>query len=303
MITAFRISDALRCVLVGAPGGTNHAATTESVVRCRPLRNTTFWRQTITRNPNRVTVGDWKGMDVSSLASARVRSGVRAWEVDRLHLPDREPEIALDLLEQVVQCAGSKGAERVFLRVSSNSPIADMARKTGFYPYFEETHLTGEDPFPSSSEAPARTQGYFAEDPSAADFQGLFQLYCAATPQRVREGVGVTIDQWHDSQEPAQSNSNQTVLKQDEKIVGWRTRQPFGKTSSGQLQWHPNHPEAVSQLVQLSHHTQNWLIPSYQENVAELLTRQGLQEAGRYIMLIKTVAVPVRNRELSYVEA
>jgi hypothetical protein len=53
----------------------------------------------------------------------------------------------------------------------------------------------------------------------------------------------------------------------------------------------------------MSQQTQNWLIPSYQENIADLLTRLGLQEVGRYIMLIKTVAVPVRNRELSYVEA
>jgi len=37
--------------------------------------------------------------------------------------------------------------------------------------------------------------------------------------------------------------------------------------------------------------------------VAELLTRQGLEEAGRYTMLIKTVSVPVRSREFSYVEA
>ena len=307
MITAFHISDALRCLLVGAPRGTNHAATTESVVRFRPLRNSTFWCQSIAQDPNRVTVGDWKGMDVSSLASARVRNGVRSWEVDRLHLPDQDLETALDLLEQVVQCAGSKGAERVFLRVSSDSPIADIARKTGFYPYFEEIHLTGEKPSGGSSgsdgKASAGPSEFFADQPSATDSHALFQLYCAATPHRVREGVGVTIDQWHDSQEPAQTHGKQTVLKHNEKIVGWLTHQPYGKTSAGQLQWHPNHPGAVSQLVQYSHQTQNWLIPSYQENMSELLTRRVLKEAGRYIMLIKTVAVPVRNRELSYVEA
>ncbi|MBC8279189.1 MAG: hypothetical protein H8E48_00240, partial [Chloroflexi bacterium] len=286
----------------GAPGGANHAATTESVVRCRPLRNSTFWRQSIARDPNRVTVGDWKGMDVSRLASARVRSGVRAWEVDRLYLPDQEPEQALDLLEQVVQCAGSRGAERVFLRVLSNSPISDMARKTGFYPYFEETHLVAQESSQALSQ-PGDMGRIIAQERAAPDMHGLFQLYCASTPHRVREGVGLTIDQWHDSQESAQTHSNETVLKLDDKIVGWWTHQPFGKTSAGRMQWHPNHPEVVSPLMQLSHQTQNWLIPSYQENITELLTRQGFHEAGRYIMLIKTVAVPVRSRELSYVEA
>ena len=49
--------------------------------------------------------------------------------------------------------------------------------------------------------------------------------------------------------------------------------------------------------------TLDWLVPSYQENALDLLGRNGLHEAGHYTMLIKTVTVPVRNRELSYVEA
>ena len=92
-------------MLVGTPGGANQAAPTESVVRCRPLRNSTFWKQSIARDSHRVTVGDWSGLDLSRLASARMRSGSRAWEVDRLYLRDQEPELVLDLLEQVIQCA------------------------------------------------------------------------------------------------------------------------------------------------------------------------------------------------------
>ena len=79
MIAPFRIGDALRGMLVDAPRGTNRAAPTESVVRCRPLRNSTLWRQSLARTSNRVTVGDWNGMALASLASARVRTGVRAW--------------------------------------------------------------------------------------------------------------------------------------------------------------------------------------------------------------------------------
>ena len=96
MIASFRIGDALRCMLVDAPRGTNRAAPTESVVRCRPLRNSTLWRQSLARTSNRVTVGDWNGMALASLASARVRTGVRAWEGDRLHL--KEPAQVLELL-------------------------------------------------------------------------------------------------------------------------------------------------------------------------------------------------------------
>ena len=301
MVTAFRLGDALRCMLVDAPGGTNLAAPTESVVRCRPLRNSTFWRQSLARSSNRVTVGDWNGMRLSSLASARMRSGVRAWEVDRLHL--KEPKQALDLLEQIVQCAGSRGAERVFLRVPCDSKIVDEARRAGFSPYYEEMHLTGSEWLPNapvSGEAPDR---FTEAERRPPDQQGLFQLYCAATPQRVREGIGMTIDQWLDSQEPAQTRRDETVLKLDGKIVGWRMREPFGKTATGQLIGHSDHPETIQHLVRMSCQTQNWLVPDYQEHIAGLLDRQGLHEAGRYTMLIKTVTVPVRSREFSYVEA
>ncbi|MCH7735871.1 MAG: hypothetical protein IH872_00565 [Chloroflexi bacterium] len=304
MITPFRISDALRCMLVDAPGGGNLAAPTESVVRCRPLRNSTFWRQSLARSSNRVTVGDWNGMRLASLASARVRSGVKAWEVDRLHLKELGSGQALDLLEQIVFGAGSRGAERVFLRVPSDSQIVDVARRAGFFPYYEEIHLTGREWLPGTNDVlEENTCRFMAEERSAPDEHGLFQLYCAATPQRVREGIGMTIDQWRDSQEPARPHRNETVLKLDGKIVGWRMREPFGKTTAGQVLGHPSHPEASPYLVRISCQTQNWLVPSYQPNIAELLDRQGLNEAARYTMLIKTVVVPVRNREFSYVEA
>lgn len=314
MITPFRMGDALRCMLVNAPGGANLAAPTESVVRCRPLRNTDFWRQSLARNRNRVTVGDWNGMGLSSLASARVRGGVRAWEVDRLHL--KAAEQALDLLEQVVEAAGSHGAERVFLRVPSDSQIVDEARRAGFFPFYEEIHLTanvptGNEPATSSADATGSINGhqdgtsgrYTAEERSAPDSYGLFQLYCAATPQHVRVGIGMTFDQWSDSKEHPQPHRNETVLKFEGKIVGWQLREPYGDTAAGQVLAHPGHPDMMSHLIEMSSSTPDWLVPSYQENAVDLLGRNGLHEVGHYTMLIKTLTAPVLNRELSYVEA
>ena len=302
MIAPFQIGDALRCMLVGAPSGTNRAAPTESVVRCRPLRNSTLWRQSLVRSSRRVTVGGWNGMALASLASARVRTGVRAWEVDRLHL--KELAQALELLEQIVTGVRFRGAERVFLRVACDSPIVDVAQRVGFFPYYEEIHLTGGEWLPDKDGSDQNDTGHFtSENRSEPDQQGLFQLYCAATPQRIREGTGVTIDQWCDSQEPARTHRSEAVLKLDGKIVGWGLREPFGKTTVGRMIGHPDHPETTAHLVRLASLTQNWLVPDYQEHIVELLDRQGLQESGRYTMLIKTIAVPVRSREFSYVEA
>ena len=313
MITDFRMGDALRCVLVNAPGGANLAAPTESVVRRRPLRNSTLWRQSLARNQTRVTVGDWNRMDLSGLASARMRSGVRAWEVDRLHQQD--PGQVLDLLEQVVSAAGSRGAEKVFLRVPSDSPVVDTARRVGFFPYYDEIHLTrpavvagqAYESAGVTEDATGPQAGHFGRfapgDRTAPDNHGLFQLYCAATPQGVREGIGLTIDQWSDSQEPAQPRRSEALLKLDGKIVGWRMSESFGQTAAGRVVAHPSHPDVMAHLMRMSCDTLDWLVPGYQENTVDLLTRQGMCEAGRYIMLIKTVTAPVINREFSYVEA
>ncbi len=238
-----------------------------------------------------------------------MRGGVRAWEVDRLHLKDMEQ--ALDLLEQVVGAAGIRGAERVFLRVQSDNGIVDEARRAGFFPYYEEIHLTGNEWTGGSMDMTGdvdghragKSESYAAEDRAVPDSHGLFQLYCAATPQQVRVGVGMTFDQWCDSQEQPQPRRHETVLKLNGKIVGWRLRAPFGETAAGQVLAHPSHPDTMRHLVDMSRNTPHWLVPSYQENAVDLLARKGLHEAGRYTMLIKTVTVPVINRELSYVEA
>ena len=283
-------------MLVNAPGDTNMAAPTELIVRCRPLRNSTFWAQSLGQGTSRVTVGDWDGIRLASLASARVRSGIQSWEIDRLHLKDSEQ--GFELLEQAVYSAGCRGAERVFLRVPCDSELVDTARKVGFFPYFKEAHLAGAGA-PSN---PGLTR-FSVEHRSPADIQGLFQLYNAATPQEVRRGIGMTIAQWRDSQEPMQTGRNELVLKLDGKIVGWRICESFSKATAGQTQGHPEYPDATRHLVDISCNTQNWLVPNYQQDVAGLLKRQGLQEVGRYTMLIKTVSVPVRSREFSYVEA
>ena len=296
MITEFRMSDALRCMLVDAPGGNNLAAPTELIVRCRPLRNFTFWAESLGRGSNRVTVGDWDGINLSSLASARVRSGIRSWEVDRLHVKDTGQ--TFDLLEQAVYSAGCRGAERVFLRAPYDSELVDAARKVGFFPYYTEAHLAGLGELTNT-----KVTGFSVEHRTPADLQGLFQLYCAATPQEVRQGIGMTIDQWKDSQEPAQTQRYESILKLDGKIVGWQMCEPFGKATAGQTLGHPEHPDSTRYLVDISCQTQNWLVPNYQQNVSELLEQQGLKEVGRYTMLIKTVSVPVRSRDYSYVEA
>ena len=113
----------------------------------------------------------------------------------------------------------------------------------------------------------------------------------------------MTFDQWSDSQEIPSLGRTEAVLKHEGKIVGWQACDSFGNIAIGRVLAHPSYPDMMARLIGMSHDTQSWLLPSYQEHAAGLLAQQGLIEAGRYNMLIKNVTVPVSSRERSYVEA
>ena len=138
----FHISDALRCTLANAPKGPNLACPRESSAGWGVLRPVTLWREALAQRRDRITLVSCEGMRPQGLVSARVRSGHRVWEVDRLYLADvRYPvdewtqydpaEAApLQLLERLIEEAGTRQAERVFLRLPADSPVVTVARRT-----------------------------------------------------------------------------------------------------------------------------------------------------------------------------
>ena len=90
-----RPSDVLRCMLRNLPKGTNLACSAKGVIGGKLEANPLLWpllcTETLAQRQNRVTVLKWADRDSSEgplagLASARVRSGYRAWELDRLYL-------------------------------------------------------------------------------------------------------------------------------------------------------------------------------------------------------------------------
>ena len=149
MTTSSRISQILKCMLVNAPGGVNLAAPAESVHRSRPLRRSSLWRESLSNRDSWTLVTAWDGLKLRGLASARMLTGPRAWTIDRLYLPGLSNEIetaastGLDLLDAVSRAVGQRSAQRVFLRVPSDSPVVKMAQRTGYFPYYEEVHLRG----------------------------------------------------------------------------------------------------------------------------------------------------------------
>ena len=139
-VQSLRITDALRCTLLNAPRGPNLACPNPTMNTGRPRYNgASLWRNAVLQPRGRVALARWEGARLAGLASARTRSGHRAWELDGLYLPLVSPSLsngsaagagehchelsegeteALALLEETFRAVGERSGERVFLRAT-----------------------------------------------------------------------------------------------------------------------------------------------------------------------------------------
>ena len=204
MMQTVRISDAVRCFLLNVPKGPNLVCPRETSLSGKQPSNTVLWRETLARRRGRISLVSWRGFQFTGLASAHAINGHRAWEVDRLFVStgqDKTPgdsngagaklqkswdHAFTDFLEKLVQEAGERLGERVMLRLPFDSPCVHAARLAGFYPFFEEALLEGQvaEDGQNAAESPLSLGVRLPQD----DY-GLFQLFCAGSPQQVRAGL------------------------------------------------------------------------------------------------------------------
>ncbi|MDA0733633.1 MAG: hypothetical protein O2909_03130 [Chloroflexi bacterium] len=322
MMQTFRVTDALRCLVLNTPKSPNLACPRSSPTKHATLQNLDLWKKALTQQDNRITLATWNGIRLGGLVSARTCSG-RVWEIDHLYLPASQPNnslssnnprssdglsyeeetASLELLEQLTQEAGLRNAERIFLRLPSGLPVITLARRTGFFPYFEETLMEGwAGIVPDHREHLAESIRVRQQQ----DEYSLFQLFCACTPATVRVALGLTCDQWQEALSLRSGKRLEWIDERDGKIVGWLAQSNWRGTVAGQIMAHPDHPELLNQLMTLSLSNpsyQRWLVPDYQQPVRDQLNYRGLREAARYTMLVNTVAAPVRCAGMAPVEA
>jgi hypothetical protein len=346
MTQTLRISDALRCLLLNAPKGSNLACSRDSFASSVMPEKAALWRQVLTQRRNRITLVWWNGIRLGGLASARTRAGQRVWEIDHLYLPapvsspqdnhanqngrrTSSETTSLEILEQLGQLAGWRSAERIFLRLPWDSPVISLARRTGFFPSFQETLLEGvgrsaadhaavppepeppldgrEPPFVVSlSNRQGQVCSHTIRDRLSKDDFPLFQLFSAATPATARMALGLTCDQWQDAQEAPARKNQEWVAECNCRITGWLNLAASRGAWQGKLMVHPDHPQLLPALVNLalSHAgPQRWLVPDYQKAVQDQLRQHNFRETARYTVLIKTVAVPVLCPGMAPVEA
>ena len=336
-VQAFRITDALRCTLLNAPGKPNLACPRPALNGDRfPLYGARLWRNAVLQPRDRLALARWQGTRLTGLVSARTRSGPRAWEVDGLYLPaagspaiagkgtqgddggnhklDQVNADALALLEDLFQAVGERAAERIFLRLPTDSPTIELARRSGFIVVCNETLVEGPGPLHlngANGVAPddLTTGGLRPRLPS--DSYGVFQLYCASVPSRVRQAMGLTFDQWQDGREaPARgvtpTRQQEWVAEESGRIVGWVRLAGRGKSVGAEVMAHPDHPDLLFRLVDFAScrcPRLRWLAPDYQSPVRDRLVGRGGRQVAEYTMMVKMVAVPALQYGMAPVEA
>lgn len=309
-----RISDAVRCLLLNVPNGPNLVCPSESLPDGGDLRRSAIWRDALAQPKDRVTLLSWNGMHLDGMVSARTRRGHRVWEIYQLYIPESasgtndrrygaENPAFIDLLEEVVPMAGARRAERILTRVPGRSPLVSRSQRAGFFPLLSESLLEGR--IGGGAQTHSQPSDGLHERTMQDDYS-LFQLYCAATPQSVRNGLGLTFDQWQDAQDPMGPRTQQLVFRQDDKTAGLLTLGAHKGVNMGQMVSHPDYPDSLRAMVDHAMARpgfHRWLVPDHHSREKEALLRYGLQEVARYTVLIKTVAVPVMARGMAPVEA
>ena len=243
-----------------------------------------------------------EGTRLWALASVRARSGPRAWEVHCLSLSPGAEEEGIELLERLCVVAGDEGGERVFLRLPASSPVVKVARQAGFLPCLGETLYRKEALSTAHSSATRFVRPLFSSDE-----YGVFRLYCECVPSKVKSAYAIPFDEWRDAVEPWGNGERQGVYEAQECVRGW-VRVASGKRVANRVELMVNSEEEsgawedmVAWGVQQGRPNAPFLalVPDYQSTLAWVLEKKGFIPTGEYQVLVKSIAVRVKDSALA----
>jgi hypothetical protein len=131
---------------------------------------------------------------INSLISVKSNKASRIWYVDYLQASDEKNCYAL--LEYVGTCASRRGVRKLFINLSVNSPMIDVARRAGFSSYNTYyIYKYGSKTMPRPMPVPEQ---YAIHMLSKEEEVSLYTLYHASAPLAVRSAEGLTFEDWQD---------------------------------------------------------------------------------------------------------
>ena len=238
---------------------------------------------------------------IQGLVCLRSCHGPSSWEVERLLLATGHEKCCLGLLERVGIAGNMTTAERLFLRLNSNSPVVQMAKEACFNPYLTEfLYCSKEKQQPEPPEAPLALRPKLI-----ADEHGLFRLYSSAVPIQVRKVEGMTFQEWQQSMD---CGTVRELISEDAgEIKAWlRIRHD---EMAGQFDIVAESGVSLEHLVDYGLsilHNKNpiyCLVPEFQQGLRHILEERGFHQVEGFSCFSKQFAVRVHEPKLMPLQA
>ena len=304
MIRTLRTADLLRVLLDGRSMGPDWAQTWEKVggKASNNLSTTAMARGLVLQRGRERCSVLTEGLRLRALASIRVRSGPRAWEVHCLNLSLEMGKEGTELLEKLCMLAGDKGGEKVFLRLPAQSHVFELARQAGFLPCAQETLYRREV---SLSTVPLTAK--FIRPFFAPDEYPVFRLYNECVPSKVKTVYALTFDEWNDALEPSGESVQQGIYEDKGCLRGWvRVGSSKRAANRVEIMVHPEEEagaweDLVSWGLQQGRPTAPFLVlvPDHQPTLGWVLERKGFIPTREYNLMVKSIAVRVKDSALA----
>ena len=234
-----------------------------------------------------------RGATIRGLISARRRAKRSAWEVEVLIDADEDRRVISSLFSQMLAGVTRQGAERVFLRLSSDSGAVKAAREAGFFPYCRQTlYRSRQKAMPEATELKLRAR-------ARGDLFGIYQLYNQAVPANVRAIEGATFREWQAALEPWGRRPADFLLEEEGVISGWVRLLSGGIARLQVLGGSRNVPIedllSAGCLRLAGAGVILCLAPEYDAGLALTLERLAFRPAGDYVLMAKRLLKPAEE--------
>lgn len=243
---------------------------------------------------------------IRGLVSIRSCSGPTAWNIDYLQADE---ERYLALLDWVSAVAVERRVRKLFLRLPSDSPLIDGARRAGFSRY--ATDYIYRYRGARGQRAAEATGPYLLRPRASGDENVLFTLYNVALPPPVRTAEGVTLAEWQETRDRGfwLEQRREFVLVKDGSLAAWLRVSAAPGVGCFEVIFHQLEEGTLERLVNHSlvclgsKPSIVCVAYSFQEPLLRLLPKLEFEETAQSARLVKELTIRVEEPSFMPVRA